>query len=142
MPYKFEAGTPAIEAVMGLHAAVDYLKGIGMENILEHEKALRAYFMERVKELDNVTVYNPNGDTGIITINVKRVFAQDAASYLSTKGIAVRSGNHCAKMLVEFLGTDATIRISCYLYNTFEDIDRLIEALKTTTLENCIGTIF
>ncbi|MBQ1826976.1 MAG: cysteine desulfurase, partial [Erysipelotrichaceae bacterium] len=121
VPYKFEAGTPAIEAVLGFHKAVEYLQGIGMDNVLEHEKALRAHFMERVKELDNVTVYNPNGDTGIITINVKGVFAQDAASYLSTKGIAVRSGNHCAKMLVEFLGTDATIRISPYVYNTTDD---------------------
>lgn len=141
-PYKFEAGTPAIEAVLGLDKAVEYLSSLGMENVAAHEKQLRGYLMNRMKELDNVTVYNPQGDTGIVTFNVKGIFAQDSSSYLANQGIAVRSGNHCAKMLVEFLGTDATVRASSYIYNTEEDMDALIEALKTTTIENCIGIIF
>ena len=87
-------------------------------------------------------IYNEHSDTGIVTFNVKDVFAQDAASYLSSKGIAVRAGNHCAKILVNLLNTSETLRASLYFYNTFEECDALVEALKTTTVENCIGIFF
>jgi cysteine desulfurase/selenocysteine lyase len=113
-----------------------------MNNIVEHEKQLRKYFMDKLASYDNVEVYNPHGDTGIIAFNVKGIFAQDAASYIGSQGIAVRSGNHCAKLLHNVIGVTETIRASFYFYNTFEDADRLLEALKTCTIENCIGIFF
>ena len=80
---------------------------------------------------DNVIIYNKNADSGIITFNIKGVFAQDAATYLNSKGICVRSGQHCAKILMDFLNTHATLRASFYLYTTKEEIDALVEACKT-----------
>ncbi len=141
-PFKFEAGTPNIEGVMGLDAAAQYLMNIGMANIAEYEKELHAYMTKELSKLDNVIVYNPNGDSGIVAFNVKDIFSQDAAGYLNSQGVAVRSGNHCAKILVNFLKVSDTIRASLYLYNTKADVDALIEALKTCTIENCIGTFF
>ena len=141
-PEKFESGTPDMEGVIGLGAALRYISGAGMENISAHEKALRDYFMNKIADYDNVEVYNPNGDTGIIAFNVKNIFAQDAASYIGSQGIAVRSGNHCAKLLHNVIGVTETIRASFYFYNTFEDADRLAEAIKTCTIENCIGIFF
>lgn len=141
-PFKFESGTPNIEGVMGLDAAAQYLMTLGLENIRNYERELHAYAIEKLSMLDNVIVYNPHGDTGIIALNVRDIFAQDAAGYLSSQGIAVRSGNHCAKMLVDFLKVSETIRASLYFYNTRQDIDALVEALKTCTIENCIGILF
>ncbi|SJZ76239.1 aminotransferase class V-fold PLP-dependent enzyme [Anaerorhabdus furcosa] len=141
-PYKFEAGTPAIEAVLGLKAAVEYLRSIGMKNIYEYEHELRVYASKKLQELDNITFYNPNASTGILTFNVNGVFAQDAASFLNTKGIAVRSGNHCAKILIELIEASETIRCSLYFYNTKEEVDQFIEACKETTVENCVGIFF
>ena len=141
-PEKFESGTPDMEGVIGLGAALRYISEVGMENISAHEKALRDYFMNKIADYDNVEVYNPNGDTGIIAFNVKNIFAQDAASYIGSQGIAVRSGNHCAKLLHNVIGVTETIRASFYFYNTFEDADRLAEAIKTCTIENCIGIFF
>lgn len=141
-PTKFEAGTPNIEGVIGLQAAVQYLSDIGMDNIANYEKELRAYFASRVSELDNIEFYNPDNASGPVIFNAKGVFAQDAASFLSTKGIAVRSGNHCAKILHEIIGTDATIRASLYFYNTKEEVDKCVEAMKEITLENAVGIFF
>ncbi|MEG0076943.1 aminotransferase class V-fold PLP-dependent enzyme [Anaerorhabdus sp.] len=141
-PYKFEAGTPAIEAVLGLKAAVEYLQTLGMENVYRYEHELRVYASKRLQELDNITFYNPNASTGILTFNVKGVFAQDAASYLNSKGIAVRSGNHCAKILIELIEASETIRCSLYFYNTKEEVDQFIEACKEITVENCVGIFF
>lgn len=141
-PVKFEAGTPNIEGVIGMGAAIDFLQEVGMDAIAEHERQLRSYLMERLSTLDNLTIYNPHGDTGIVSFNVKGIFAQDAAGYLASQGICVRSGNHCAKMLVEFLGTDASIRASFYLYNTEAEMDALVKALSGCTLEKCVGIFF
>ena len=141
-PIKFEAGTPNIEGVIGLGAATEYLMSIGMENISAYEKELRAYFAEKLKELDNIEFYNPNNTSGPITFNAKGVFAQDAAGYLGANHIAVRSGNHCAKVLHEVIGTDQTIRASLYFYNTKEEVDRFIEVAKNISLENAVGIFF
>ena len=141
-PAKFEAGTPAIEAVLGLTAAIHYLEHIGMDVIEEYEASLKRYAVEKLKELDHVILYNADASTGIIPFNVKNVFAQDAASYLNSQGIAVRAGNHCAKILTEVLKTSETIRASLYFYNTFEEIDRFVEAAKNITVENCVGLFF
>ncbi|MEG0176472.1 aminotransferase class V-fold PLP-dependent enzyme [Anaerorhabdus sp.] len=141
-PYKFEAGTPAIEAVLGLSAAIEYLEKIGMENVYKYEHELRVYAIDKLRELDNLIIYNPNASTGIITFNVKNVFAQDAASFLNTKGMAVRSGNHCAKILIELIEASETIRCSLYFYNTKDEVDRFVEACKEITVENCVGIFF
>lgn len=140
-PFKFEAGTPAIEAVLGLHAAVDYLNTIGMEEIEVYEHELKSYMIEKLSKLENIHIYNPYSSTGIVTFNVNGVFAQDAASYLNAQGFAVRAGNHCAKILMEVLKTSETIRASVYFYNTKEEIDRFVEACANITLENCINLI-
>ncbi len=141
-PFKFESGTQPIEGVIGLNAAAEYLMNIGLDNIREYEMGLHEYLVEQLSQLDNIDLYNPTADNCNAAFNVKKVFAQDAASYLSTKGICLRAGNHCAKLLVEYLKTDITLRASFYFYNTKEDVDALVEALKTTTIENCVSIIF
>lgn len=141
-PYKFESGTPAIEAVLGTKAAIEYLMNIGMENIQEYEKELHEYCIEKLSQLDHVIIYNKHADAGIITMNVKDIFSQDVATYLNSQGIAVRSGQHCAKLLLKKLNTSATIRCSLYFYNTKEDIDRFIEVCKNATVENCLNVFF
>jgi cysteine desulfurase / selenocysteine lyase len=141
-PTKFEAGTPNIEGVIGLGAAVEYLESIGMDNISSYEEELRSYFASKVKELDNIEFYNPENSHGPVIFNAKGVFAQDAASFLSTKNVCVRSGNHCAKILHEIIGTDATIRASLYFYNTKEEVDKCVEAMKEISLENAVGIFF
>ncbi len=141
-PEKFEAGTPNIEGVIGLGAAAEYLMSLGMDNIQQYEKELRAYFAAKISQLDNIEFYNPDNLSGPITFNGKGVFAQDAAGYLGSKNICVRSGNHCAKILHEVIGTDQTIRASLYFYNTKEEVDRFIEAAAQISLENAVSIFF
>ena len=129
-PSKFEAGTMNIEGIYGLKAAVEYIEKIGINNINEYEKSLRKYMIEKMKEVPDIIIYNEHADSGIVTFNLKNIFAQDLATYLNSKGIAVRSGQHCAKILNPFLGTVATCRASIYFYTTKDDIDRLVDALK------------
>jgi cysteine desulfurase/selenocysteine lyase len=129
-PIKFEAGTQNLAGAVGLGAACDYLTEVGLDNIREHETKLRKMMIEGLQKLDNIIIYNPNADSGIVTFNVKGVFAQDAASLLNSKGVAVRSGQHCAKILMDFLKTDATVRASLYLYNDEDDVRQFIEACK------------
>ena len=129
-PSKFEAGTEHLAGIMGLGEAVKFLSNIGMENIAKHEEELRKYFLEKIKDVDDVIIYNKGAGTGIITFNVKGVFAQDEATFLNSKGIAVRSGQHCANILIDFLHEVATVRMSTYLYTTKEDIDYLCDILK------------
>lgn len=129
-PMRFEAGTLNIAGIYGLEAAVKYLQSIGMDAINEHEKELKQYAVKALKATDMVEIYNEDSEAGIVTFNVKGVFAQDAATLLNSKGIACRSGQHCAKILPEVLGTVATVRVSFYLYTSKEDIDALVEAVK------------
>lgn len=130
-PLKFEAGTQNIEGVLGLEKAIDFVEGIGLENIHRHEMELRQYAISELKKLDNVILYNEHADTGIITFNIRGVFAQDAATYFNSRGICVRSGQHCAKILMDYLNCHATLRASFYLYTTKEEVDALIEACQT-----------
>lgn len=141
-PYKYETGTPPIEAVLGFHAAIDYLNEIGMDNIHSYEKKLHDYAIEKLSKLDNIILYNPHADGGIITFNVKDVFSQDAASYFNSQGVAVRAGHHCAKMLTQKLQTSATLRASCTFYNTKEEVDRFVEICRHATIENCLNVFF
>jgi len=129
-PSKFEAGTLNIEGILGLRAAVDYLTSIGMDNIRQHEDALRKYAIAKLKKNDKIIIYNEDADGGIITFNVRGVFAQDEATYLNSQGIACRSGQHCAKILLDYLGEVATVRASLYFYNTREDVDAFVTALE------------
>lgn len=140
-PEKFEAGTPNIEGVLGLDAACNYLMNIGMDNIHKHDKELVTYFVEKISKLDNIILYNPLSDCGIVSFNVKGIFAQDVGTYLNKNGICVRTGNHCAKILHNVIEATETIRASVYLYNSKEEIDKFIEVIKDVTLEKCIGAV-
>ena len=138
-PERFEAGTPNIEGVIGLGKASEYLMNIGLENIHEYEIELKDYLIKQLINIDSIEIYNPDNKTGIVSFNVKDVFAQDAATYLSSKNIAVRSGNHCAKILHNIIGTDQSIRASLYLYNTKEEIDRFVSVVKDIDLNSVIS---
>jgi len=140
-PDKFESGTYDIEGVLGLKAAIEYLQTIGMENIEKHDHELVAYFKQELNKLDNVIVYNNGGESSAVAFNIKGIFAQDSASYFNKNNIAVRSGNHCAKILHNVIGATETIRASIYLYNTKEEIDKFIEVIKDTTIEKCVDSV-
>ena len=129
-PYKFETGTPMIASAIGLGTAVDYINRIGYEFIENHEKKLREYLLSKMKELKGITIYNPNTDTGILLFNVSGVHPHDAASFFDEKNIAIRAGHHCAQPLMHSLHEKATLRASLYFYNTKEDIDKFIDAVK------------
>ena len=130
-PHKFEAGTQNIAGAMGMAEAAKFLMEIGLDNITAYEKELRHYAISKMKELPNIEIYNEHAEAGIIAFNIKDVFSQDAATHLNSKGICVRSGQHCAKILIDYLKVVSTLRFSVYFYNTFEEIDVFIEALKT-----------
>ena len=129
-PLKFEAGTQNIEGIFGLGAAIDYLQSLGMKNVEEHERELKRYAVNELEKTGNAIIYNSASEAGIVTFNIKDVFAQDAATFLNSRGIACRSGQHCAKILTDFLGTVATVRASFYLYTSKEDVDALVDAVK------------
>lgn len=141
VPEKFESGTPCIEGVLGLSKAIEYLESLGMDNVEEYGRQLTKYFIDKLSKLDNVEVYNPKSEAGIVSFNMKGIFAQDAASYFNKCGIAVRSGNHCAKLLLNIINISESIRATFYVYNTFEEIDRFIEVIKDTTIEKCVDSI-
>lgn len=132
-PLKFEAGTPNVEGAYVLISAIDYLERIGLENIYEHETKLLEYGLEKINDLEYVKTYGPMDSKdrgGIISFNVEGVHPHDVATILDEEGIAVRSGHHCCQPLMRYLGVPATVRASFYLYNDFDDIDALVEALK------------
>ena len=131
IPMRFEAGTPNIAEAVGLGAAVDYLETIGMERIFEHDRLLLKYALEKMRELDGVTLYGPEGEDrgGIIAFNVEGAHPHDIATVLDQEGVAVRAGHHCAQPLIRALGTQATARASFYFYNTEEEVDRFVGAV-------------
>ena len=130
LPLRLEAGTQNIAGVLGLSASIDYINSIGINKIHEHELNLKNYLLEKLKSIDNVTVYNKNTDSGIVIFNIDNIFSEDTSRYLNHYHIFVRAGNHCTKMIKDELGIKNTCRISFYLYNTKEEIDKLIEVLK------------
>ena len=129
-PVKFESGTLNLAGIFGFKRAIEFIEEIGIENIHNHEKELKEYAIKEMEKLDNVIIYNKDSEGSMITFNVKGVFAQDEATLLNSKGIAVRSGQHCAKILNNFLDTPATVRASLALYSSKEDIDALIDSLR------------
>ena len=132
LPTRLEAGTPNIAGVIGFGAAIDYINSIGIDKIESYEKELRSYLVSKLSEIDNVKIYNKNGETGIVIFNLDGVFSQDTSVYLNKYHICVRAGNHCAKILKDELHIKNTCRISLYFYNTKEEIDKLIEVLKNS----------
>ena len=131
-PTNLEAGTPPIAEVIGLKEAINYVTKIGVDNIHKHELELKKYLISKIENMDDIIIYNKNSESGIVTFNIKDVFAQDTSIYLNTYGIAIRAGNHCAKILKDEIDIKNTCRISFYIYNTFEEVDKLVEALKNS----------
>jgi cysteine desulfurase/selenocysteine lyase len=132
LPWKFEAGTPAIAEAIGMGAAVDYLSAVGMDNIHQHERAVTAYALERLAEVPFVRVLGPadaRDKGGVAAMVLQDIHAHDVAQVLDHEGIAVRAGHHCAMPLHQRYQVVSSARASFYLYNTFEEVDHLIEAL-------------
>ncbi len=133
LPYKFEGGTPNIADVIGFGSAIDYLNKIGMEKIREHEIQLCDYAMKRMLEIKGITIYGPTNPTergGVISFNIGDIHPHDLATILNDHGIAIRSGHHCAQVLMEKMGVAATSRVSFYIYNTKEEINIFLEAVE------------
>lgn len=130
VPTKFEAGTQNIAGVIGMGEAISYLENIGMNKIMKYEHELRNYFVSKLKELDNIIIYNEDTVGSIVTFNVRDIFSQDVAIYLDKHHICIRSGNHCSKILNQVFDISNTCRVSLGIYNTYEEIDALVEALK------------
>jgi cysteine desulfurase/selenocysteine lyase len=131
IPWKFEAGTPAIAQAIGLGAAVDFLNDVGIEDIHTHERVLTGYALDRLSEVPGVTIYGPELDArgGVVSYTMAGIHPHDVAQILDHDGIAVRAGHHCTMPLHERFKIPASVRASFYLYNTMEEIDRLIEGL-------------
>ena len=127
---KFEAGTPPIAEVIGLRQAILYLMDIGIDKVHKHEVELKKYLVSKLKKIPNVKVYNESSDSGILAFNIDGVFAQDSSIYLNNYNIYVRAGNHCSKMLKDEIGIKNTVRVSMYLYNNKEDVDKLVQVLN------------
>ncbi|WP_256756675.1 cysteine desulfurase [Cohnella sp. WQ 127256] len=133
LPWKFEGGTPIIAGAVGLGAAIDFLEQVGLHNIDQHEKKLTRYAMERLSNIEGLTIFGPREErAGLITFNLGDVHPHDVATVLDTEGIAVRAGHHCCQPLMRWLNVSATARASFYLYNTEQDVDRLAESLVKT----------
>jgi cysteine desulfurase/selenocysteine lyase len=131
IPYKFEAGTPNIAQAIGLGAAIDYLNTIGMENIQNHEKELTKYAVEQVSQIKNIMIHGTSNDkSGVISFNIKDVHPQDLTQFLDQDNIAIRVGQHCAQPLLSVLNETSTARISFYIYNSYEDIDKFCNSIN------------
>lgn len=132
LPNKFEAGTQNVEGVIGLGAAIDYIENLGYDKIQEIENEVTSYARQELSKLNYLTLYttpNEKNHSSVISFNIKGVHPHDVASILDSEGVCVRSGNHCAQPLMRFLGIDSTCRASFYIYNTKDDVDKLVKAL-------------
>ncbi len=133
VPHKFEAGTQNVGGVVGLAAAIDYIESIGYKNIQKQESEVFEYAYNQLKKLKFLKVYVPSKKTermSVLSFNISGVHAHDTASILDMENIFVRAGNHCAQPLLRYLGVDSTCRASFSIYNTKEDVDKLVKALK------------
>lgn len=132
LPNKFEAGTQNVEGVIGLGAAIDYIENLGYDKIQEIENEVTSYARQELSKLNYLTLYttpNEKNHSSVISFNINGVHPHDVASILDSEGVCVRSGNHCAQPLMRFLGIDSTCRASFYIYNTKDDVDKLVKAL-------------
>ncbi len=133
LPWKFEAGTPNVAGVIGFGAAIDYLNKLGMESAREHEIGITDYALNRLNEFEDMTVYGPRDAKlkgGVAAFFMKGVHPHDAASLLDQQGVAVRAGHHCAHLLMKKFNVPATLRASFYVYNSKEDVEKFVGALK------------
>lgn len=131
LPHKFEAGTPNIAGAFGLRAAMDYLDGVGRGRIMEHDRALAAYAYARISEIPEMRMLGPKtGRAGLVSFLMGDVHAHDVVMLADRVGIALRGGHHCTQPLHRKLGVESTTRASFYIYNTFEEVDRLAEVLR------------
>ncbi len=133
LPYRFEGGTPNIADVIGFNASIEYLNGIGMENIREHETDLIKYLYDSIKDIKNIKIYGPEiikDRGGLVSFNIEGVHPHDCATILNDFGVAIRSGHHCAQVLMEKLDIVASSRASLYIYNTKEEVDIFVDALN------------
>ncbi|HOK62426.1 MAG TPA: cysteine desulfurase [Soehngenia sp.] len=133
VPFKFEAGTQNVEGAVGLEAAIHYIEKIGLQNIEAHEKMLTEYAMQEMLKIPYINIYGPTNlekHGGIISFNVKDVHPHDVSTVLDSYGVASRAGHHCCQPLMRYMGINASVRISFYLYNSLEDIDIFIESIK------------
>ncbi len=133
LPMKFEAGTPNIAGAVGLGAATDFLEAVGRDAIVEHERDLLTYALERMSELPGIRIFGPDDPrerSGVISFTMGDVHPHDLATILDSEGIAIRAGHHCAQPLMRRLGVGATARASFYLYNTRSEVDALVVALR------------
>jgi len=133
IPWKFEGGTPIIAGAVGLGAAIDFLEGVGLDEIDRHGRRLAAYAVDRLSAIAGVSIYGPKENrAGLVTFNLGDVHPHDVATVLDAEGIAIRAGHHCCQPLMRWLQVSATARASFYLYNTEQDVDRLADALVKT----------
>ena len=133
LPYKFEAGTPNVADVISFAAAIDYLAKIGMDNVRNHEIELTKYALEKMSNVKGLTIYGPKDPqkaSGVISFNFNDVHPHDVATIIDKNGVAIRSGHHCAQVLMEKLNVAATNRASFYIYTTKEEVDTLIDSLE------------
>lgn len=138
-PLKFESGTPNIAGVLGLKAAITYLENLDMAKIQQYEEELHQYLMEKIRQIPNITIHSTASKAGICTFTIDDIFSQDVASFLANHNLALRSGNHCAKMIDQLINRQDTVRCSLYFYNTKEEIDEFIKVMQQVTVENCIN---
>jgi cysteine desulfurase/selenocysteine lyase len=139
LPHKFEAGTPNIAGAIGMGAAVDFLSDVGMDAIQAHERELMTYALEKVRAVEGVRVYGPDSvdeHSAVVSFTLGDAHPHDISTILDAEGIAIRAGHHCAQLVMQHFGVAATARASFYLYNTKDDVDRLIEGLAA------VGGIF
>ena len=131
IPYKFEAGTPAIAEAIGFGEAIRYLSGVGLDAIARHEHEIIAYALERLEEIPGVSVFGPTADQrgGVAAFTLAGIHPHDISQILDTNGVAIRAGHHCAMPLHEKFNLPATARASFYLYNTMEEVDRLVDSI-------------
>ena len=130
IPHRLESGTPNIAGAIGLGEAVTYLESVGMDKIMLHEQRLKEYLVDKLRKLPFINIVNEEADSGIVAFNVEGIFSQDVAYFLNKYNICVRAGNHCAKILKKSIGGKNTVRVSLYFYNTYEELDNLVELLS------------
>lgn len=141
-PYLFESGTLPLAEIFGLRACLDYLQGIGIDNIEKRIKELHAHAIASLSDINHIQVFNTDDETGIITFNAQSVFADDLAQFFDSRGICVRAGQHCSRLLAEQLGSISTVRASIYFYNSHDEIDCFAKTCSQATNRNVYDYIF
>ena len=129
-PFKFEAGTPAIAEAIAFKEAIKYIESIGYENIQAHEQELLRYAKEQLKDIEGITIYNKDTETGIISFNVNKAHPHDVATIFDEHEVCLRAGHHCAQLITKWLECIGTLRACVYIYNDYQDIDKFVLAVK------------